>query len=265
MEVIPVIDLLNGKAVHAVRGERARYRPVSSCLCGSADPLDLASAYQTQLNTHSLYVADLNGILQGSPDWSTLSRLSQRAAEVWIDAGCATVFDVRELMKKLERGSSQVRLVLPLERIESPSELLRMVHEITAADGAYVFSIDMQAGKSLAGAAWQDQTPRQILEETHKLGISDFLILDLALVGSAGGLRDSSTSGWARDLPQARLAIGGGVRDAGDLEWLRDQGWQAALLATALHQGVIDRSSLAAFCRSDFRRSDFRCERRLSP
>jgi len=41
MRVIPVIDLKGGVAVHAVRGERERYRPVRSRIAAGSDPVEL--------------------------------------------------------------------------------------------------------------------------------------------------------------------------------------------------------------------------------
>ena len=39
MRVIPVIDLKGGTAVHAVRGERERYRPLQSRIAEGSDPV----------------------------------------------------------------------------------------------------------------------------------------------------------------------------------------------------------------------------------
>jgi len=62
MKIIPVIDVLNGIAVHGVRGERKRYQPLKSLLCKSADPIEIASAFES-LGFSSLYLADLDAIL----------------------------------------------------------------------------------------------------------------------------------------------------------------------------------------------------------
>ena len=49
--VIPVLDVKDGLAVHAVGGQRSHYRPVRSLLHPSADPLDLARAYRDILGS----------------------------------------------------------------------------------------------------------------------------------------------------------------------------------------------------------------------
>src|SRR4051812_6344144 len=55
VRVVPVIDLKDGTAVHAVRGERERYRPVG-------DPLSLARRFRDGLGLDELYVAGLAAV-----------------------------------------------------------------------------------------------------------------------------------------------------------------------------------------------------------
>ena len=61
-QVIPVIDLLNGRAVHAVGGRRAHYQPIQSILHASSDPIPLARALRDSLGLQTLYLADLDAI-----------------------------------------------------------------------------------------------------------------------------------------------------------------------------------------------------------
>ena len=44
MRLIPVIDLMRGQAVRAVRGERSTYQPLRSRLCVGAEPVAVARA-----------------------------------------------------------------------------------------------------------------------------------------------------------------------------------------------------------------------------
>ena len=40
-EIIPVIDILNSKVVHAVKGERSKYKRLRSYLFNSSNPKDI--------------------------------------------------------------------------------------------------------------------------------------------------------------------------------------------------------------------------------
>ena len=62
MRLIPVIDLLDGQAVHAVIGKREHYRPVKSVLCDTPDPFEVATAFRDRLGLNEIYIADLDAI-----------------------------------------------------------------------------------------------------------------------------------------------------------------------------------------------------------
>src|SRR4051794_13270547 len=67
MRVVGVIDLKGGAAVHAVRGERERYRPVRSAIGGDdGDALALARGFRDALGLQEIYVADLDAIVGAS-------------------------------------------------------------------------------------------------------------------------------------------------------------------------------------------------------
>ena len=58
MQLIPVIDLAQGRAVHAKAGDRARYQPVHSVLTpgSDGDPLALVQAYRDVVGARECYV-----------------------------------------------------------------------------------------------------------------------------------------------------------------------------------------------------------------
>ncbi len=64
MQMIPVLDLLDGHAVRAVRGERSRYRPIRSSLCATSEPIAVAQALVAATLARTLYVADLGAIMR---------------------------------------------------------------------------------------------------------------------------------------------------------------------------------------------------------
>ncbi|HEY3460070.1 MAG TPA: HisA/HisF-related TIM barrel protein, partial [Casimicrobiaceae bacterium] len=91
MLVIPVLDLLGGHAVRAVRGRRDDYRPIRSPLAATSDPLLLAPALAAASAASTLYVADLDAILARGDHARTLAalRVAMPDIEIWLDAGFA--------------------------------------------------------------------------------------------------------------------------------------------------------------------------------
>ena len=48
MHIIPVLDLMNGQVVQAIRGERDTYQPIESVLTPETHPLSVARALQAE-------------------------------------------------------------------------------------------------------------------------------------------------------------------------------------------------------------------------
>src|SRR5689334_15599759 len=92
MHVIPVIDVMGGHAVRAVRGERSAYRPVESALCRSSDPVRVAAILREHCNARKLYVADLDALLGRAPQTAVTAALlaAMPELELWLDGGFAT-------------------------------------------------------------------------------------------------------------------------------------------------------------------------------
>ena len=62
MQVIPVLDLLNGLVVHAKKGDRRNYLPVDSQLCPSSNPTELISCLLSLYDFKCIYIADLDAL-----------------------------------------------------------------------------------------------------------------------------------------------------------------------------------------------------------
>ena len=69
------------------------------------------------------------------------------------------------------------------------------------------------------------------------LGVTELLVIDLALVGSGAGPPLAAVRALAAALPGVEIYAGGGVRDDADLHALEAAGATGALVATALHEG----------------------------
>jgi phosphoribosylformimino-5-aminoimidazole carboxamide ribotide isomerase len=89
MQLIPVIDLLDGHAVRAERGQREGYRPVRSSLAATSEPVAIAHALVAACDAATLYVADLGAILQRGAHAATLAALvaALPGVEIWVDGG----------------------------------------------------------------------------------------------------------------------------------------------------------------------------------
>jgi phosphoribosylformimino-5-aminoimidazole carboxamide ribotide isomerase len=239
IRVIPVLDLKDGVAVHAVRGERSRYEPVRSVLSPSADPVAVAQAFQSRLGLGECYVADLDAIGRRGDHGAVVRALAQSGLGVWLDAGVSSASEARQAA-----ALGAARIIVGTETLGHLDDLPAIVG---AAPRGAVLSIDLRAGKLLGGSpAVEALDPVELASAAWRLGVRTFIVLDLSRVGAGGGVETGPALLVRQALPGAEIVIGGGVRDAGDLRALAEQGFDAALVASALHAGVITAATLAA-------------------
>lgn len=227
MHIIPVIDLLDGQVVRAVRGERRHYRAIASALCGSADPRIVARRLCEHCATDTLYLADLNA-LQGRPpqlEWLRTLLQDRPDLELWLDAGFGGPDDAAHLLARLApTAAARVTPVYGSESLRSREALATCF----APPSRALLSLDHRQGAPLDPAGvWElpAQWPRRLI------------VMTLSRVGSDGGPDLDTLAAVRARAPDAQLIGAGGVRDAADLAAAQAAGAHAWLVASALHDG----------------------------
>lgn len=231
IEVIPVIDILRGEVVRGVGGRRSEYRPVVSRITSSTVPVDVARAMLAMVEASDLYVADLDALGGQMPSFDFYRELSALGARVWVDAGVTHSLLARQLV------DANVDCVAGLETIGSPDDLRQIIDTIGV--DRLVFSLDLRGGAPLRH--WGDQSsPIELIDTVMGLGIKRLILLDLARVGMQSGAGTEELCRAVRNAyPAATIVGGGGVRGMDDLRRLREAGASAALVASAIHDGVL--------------------------
>ncbi len=232
MKIIPVLDVLNGVAVHAVRGERSRYKPLKSVLCDSANPLDVAAAF-AGLGFRELYVADLNSITGNGENLHFIERIAEKTGlKLMVDTGVA---DVESSQTILRHGASEV--IIGTETLTDMKFVEQAVHLLGSQ--SVVVSLDMKNGQILTKLNVQRlPDPVELLREFQESGLTQVILLDLGRVGSGAGL-DWDFLRTVTQSVRLRVSVGGGVCDIADLVKLNDLRAAGALVATSLHSGKI--------------------------
>jgi phosphoribosylformimino-5-aminoimidazole carboxamide ribotide isomerase len=232
VQVIPVLDLLGGRVVRAVRGDRSAYQPIVSTLAKGSEPLTMARALLDRCATpHDkpvLYVADLDAIQGRAAHLSTLDHLLGQlpGLTLWLDAGFADARHAQALCQRLGAAAPCVRPVFGSESLRSTEALADLTH-----DAAAILSLDSKRATALdPSGSWQrpDLWPRTVIAMT------------LDRVGAASG-PDLQMLRRLRGQASDRVWVGaGGVRSADDLVAAGAAGASAWLVASALHDGQLD-------------------------
>ena len=239
MRVIPVIDLKGGVAVHAVRGDRERYRPLRSRIAEGSDPVELTRAVRERFGLDELYVADLDAIAGGPPSSAVVAALAQEG-RVMVDAGAATATAVARLLEL-----DVARVVIGTESLPG-AEAFRQIRD-ELPDAPLVLSLDLRGGRLLSpDPALRGIAAADALARFAAAGAREAIVLDLARVGSGEGPGVALLDELHARFPDLELLAGGGVRDAADLRALAAAGASGALVATALHGGAIGADELRA-------------------
>jgi phosphoribosylformimino-5-aminoimidazole carboxamide ribotide isomerase len=239
MRVVGVIDLKDGTAVHAVRGERERYRPVRSVIGGDdGDALALARAFRADLGLHEVYVADLDAIVGDGENGAVIAALA-REARVMVDAGVSEPARARAL---LDLGAQ--RVIVGTETLTGLDALDGLLAQVPG--DALIVSVDLREGRALSADPELAGLPApDAVARLYRAGLREAIVLDLARVGSGAGPDVALIAEIHAAFPDLELLAGGGVRDVEDLRALAAAGAAGALVATALHSGVIGSAELA--------------------
>ncbi|MDP4302748.1 HisA/HisF-related TIM barrel protein [Leptothrix discophora] len=238
--LIPVLDLLGGQVVRAVRGDRARYQPIRSVLCEGARPEVVGPALLVAADSDRLYVADLDALTGQAVQLDALAgllwslRRDRPTARLWLDAGWPDLVALRDTLARLDAiGPGMAEAIDPVLASEAlwPGALGALQDDPLAPRA--LLSLDRRDGHRLDRAGCWDRPaswPAQLI------------VMTLERVGADAG-PDLATLAEvaARAAPGTRLIGAGGVRDQTDLHAAGAAGASAWLVASALHDGRLGR------------------------
>lgn len=226
MILIPVIDLMRGQVVRAVRGDRASYRPIVSALCEGSDPVTMARALCAHCDSTRLYAADLDALTGGQAQAEVIGRIlcALPELEFWVDAGFADAQGAQRLRDRVGEGAQRIVPVFASESLRSRDDLAQCFPDRETG----VLSLDRRDGRRLDPAGcWEapQDWPGRVI------------VMTLERVGADAGPDLATLREVQARSPGTKLIGAGGIRHAADLDAARDAGAWAWLVASALHDG----------------------------
>lgn len=243
MQILPVLDIMNGVVVRGIAGQRDQYEPIQSAICYSPDPLEVANVFRDRFELSTLYVADLDAI-QGRPmNLDVYTRLRDEGFHLLIDAGLRQQLDVQGL---LANGASKA--IIGLETWPSLSSLELLMSAVGA--DRLIFSLDLKHGKPLRVfhdlAAESDAI--DIGAAVLSIGVHEIIVLDLAAVGVDQGVPTLELCQELKSFaPRTHIITGGGVRNVDDLRNLAANEIDGVLVASALHDQKLSIDDVKVF------------------
>lgn len=235
MNIIPVLDLMNGQVVHAKHGNRHEYLPIKSTLTDSSEPLEVVEALLALYPFKQLYIADINAIQKRSHHQEPVLEIAKRfpSLEIWLDAG------FNNESAAIAYQACNIRPVFGSESLNSVEQYQTLLS--SASQQSAVLSLDYK-DEFFQGA--------QALVTDSNLWPNDVIVMTLNKVGSNTGPDLSKLASIKQKSKQSNIYAAGGVRNGADLEALKTIGISGALVASALHHGTLTHNQIKSFQRS---------------
>ena len=242
--IIPVIDILKSQAVHAIRGEREKYKALKSVLVNDSNPIRIASKLKIDYLFNEFYIADLDAILQRKPNIAILSKiLAIPGVEIMLDPGIRTKKNIEKYY-----NFNLKSLILGLETLKDLKVITECLNLFD--NDKVVVSVDMY--KEVIKTNIKEIRSQDLLEVVNKiedLGVVNIILLDLFKIGQKlGGIPPLYSK--IRQNFNGEILVGGGIKDIQDIKDYKTNKFSGVLIGTALHDGSINIEELRKILKS---------------
>ena len=237
MELIPAIDLLDGKVVRLHKGDYDQVTVYSD------QPARQAKQFY-ELGARRLHVVDLDGARMGEPGNSeTIQRILEAAPGLAIQVG-GGIRSRAVADRWFSAGVS--RVVLGTAAIKNPE----LVQELCKDHpGGVVTALDGRAGL-IAVEGWCEATDRPVVDVARLAdawGVAAILFTDIERDGTREGPAVEATFSLQQEV-KATVIASGGIGTLAHLAALRDRGVRSAVCGRALYSGAFSLEQAFAAC-----------------
>ncbi len=235
MELIPAIDLKEGKCVRLQEGIATRATEYSD------DPVSMALHWEAQ-GAKRLHLVDLDGAFRGTSAHLDTAKSIFQALKIPVQFG-GGLRTVEEVETILNLGAA--RAIIGTAAIDNPE----MVEEaVKRYPGQIVVGIDARQGKVVL-RGWVEKTvvsAVDLAKRMKELGVGRIIYTDVARDGMLSGVNFDETENVCREAG-IRVIASGGVSCTEDVRTLWDRrgcGIEGVILGRALYDRKIDFADL---------------------
>ena len=237
MQIIPAIDIIDGKCVRLTEGDYAQKKIYNE------DPLEVAKAFEG-IGLMRLHLVDLDGAKAGQVvNWKVLEKIANNT-ELKIDFGGGIKTEAT-LKTVLDTGASYATI----GSLAVKNELL--FQEWIARFGAKVFMLGADVfEEKIAIGGWLEKTEISVFDFMKSYidkGVKQIFCTDIK---KDGKLQDPSFDLYQKiieQFPALHLTASGGVSSLDDLIELEEIGCSATIVGKAIYENKITISELASF------------------
>ena len=237
MQIIPAIDIIEGKCVRLTEGDYAQKKIYNE------DPLEVAKAFEG-IGLMRLHLVDLDGAKAGEVvNWKVLEKIANNT-ELKIDFGGGIKTEAT-LKTVLDTGATYATI----GSLAVKNELL--FQEWIARFGAKVFMLGADVfEEKIAIGGWLEKTEISVFDFMKSYidkGVKQIFCTDIKKDGKLQGPSIELYQKIIEQFPNLHLIASGGVSSLDDLIELEEIGCAAAIVGKAIYENKITISELASF------------------
>ena len=237
IEIIPAIDLINGKCVRLTQGDYSQKKIYNE------NPIEVAKMFQ-DAGISRLHLVDLDGAkAQHIVNYIVLERITSKT-DLIVDFGGGLKSD-DDLRIAFECGASMV--TGGSIAVKNPEIFTGWIEKYGSEK--IMLGADVKNMK-IAVSGWMEDTDIELipfLETYQKRGISKIICTDISKDGMLEGPSIELYRDIIRKLPDVFLIASGGVSSIADIEILHDCGVPAVIFGKAIYEGKIKLKDLSRF------------------
>lgn len=237
MEIIPAIDIIDGKCVRLEQGSFSTKKTYHS------DPIEVAQNFE-DAGLSRLHLVDLDGARTGRiVNYRILEKIAHRTS-LKIDFGGGVGSD-EDLKIAFESGAAQV--TGGSIAVKNRELFIRWL-ELYGGD-RIILGADVEDEK-IKISGWQEESKNYLLDflnDYQEKGIKYVICTDISRDGLLQGPSIDLYKRIRDEFPELKLIASGGVTSMQDLEKLLSLGMAGAIIGKAIYEGRIKLSDLASF------------------
>ncbi len=228
IEIIPAIDLRDGKCVRLYQGDYKQE------IVFSDDPLDVALKWQS-IGAPRLHIVDLDGAASGKIGNLEIVKNIAKAILVPVQMG-GGIRDMETIKTLLKDGIE--RVILGTAAVEDPKLVIEACEHFGEA---IAVSIDARDG-IVATRGWVKGTERNavaLAKTMTQVGVSRFIYTDINRDGTLTEPNFSAITEFI-DIIGRPVIAAGGIASLNHLKMLKKLGAEGAIVGKAMYTGAIN-------------------------
>jgi phosphoribosylformimino-5-aminoimidazole carboxamide ribotide isomerase len=234
MEIIPAIDIIDGKCVRLTHGDYSQKKIYNEY------PLEVALEFE-DAGLSRLHLVDLDGAKAGSvKNWKVLENLAGKTSLV-IDfgGGIKTENDVRIV---LNSGASLA--TVGSMAVKEPETFQNWINIFSAKK--FFVGADVK-GEKITISGWTENTDLDVfdfIQQQMDQGIKNVFCTDVSKDGALEGPSVELYRDIVQKFPSLHFVASGGVSSMDDIAQLQEAGCSGVIIGKAIYEGRILLSEL---------------------